>query len=368
MNPLHSLIVGALLAVCAAFSAAGAEPARKVRVACIGDSLTQGAGVEDQARDSYPAQLQRMLGDGYDVTNLGVGSCTLIRKGSPNVWRTLKRVEAANPGPDIVVISLGTNDTCGGSRKCWKHKDDFPGDCRDLVDALRALPSKPRIWLCAPTPMVLETPGLEAGRKNDLSERIPRLRELIGVIKAIAEEKKTGFIDLNTPLSARPELFKEKDGVHLRKEGYAVVAGLVHQALRAGAAAETTRDFEGQIAAAPTASKPAAKVPESTLAKALVWQGVAIQEDEYTIWGASPVVAEGKVHLFAARWPEANVDPAWRKSSEIAHYVADKPEGPFRFQEVVLKGNGRTGEWDAFAPHNPEIQRFGDTFALCVPR
>lgn len=107
------------------------------------------------------------------------------------------------------------------------------------------------------------------------------------------------------------------------------------------------------------------KVPESSLAKALVWQGIAIEETNYTIWGASPVVADGTVHLFAARWPEANVDPAWRKSSEIAHYVADKPAGPFRFHEVVLKGTGRTGEWDAFAPHNPEIQRFGDTFALC---
>ncbi len=109
----------------------------------------------------------------------------------------------------------------------------------------------------------------------------------------------------------------------------------------------------------------AAKVPESSLAKALVWEGVAIEEPDFTIWGASPILADGKVHLFAARWPEANVDPAWRKSSEIAHYVADKPEGPFRFRSVIVTGTGRTGQWDAFAPHNPEIQRFGDTFALC---
>ena len=80
----------------------------------------------------------------------------------------------------------------------------------------------------------------------------------------------------------------------------------------------------------------AAKVPESSLAKAIVWEGVAIEEPDFTIWGASPILADGKVHLFAARWPEANVDPAWRKSSEIAHYVADKPEGPFRFRSVVV--------------------------------
>nr|MCU0874651.1 sulfatase-like hydrolase/transferase [Pirellulaceae bacterium] len=111
--------------------------------------------------------------------------------------------------------------------------------------------------------------------------------------------------------------------------------------------------------------QPPAKVPRSAIAERLEWQGVAIEEPDYTIWGASPILAAGKVHLFVARWPEANVDPAWRKSSEIARYVAEKPEGPFRFQEVVLQGNGRMGGWDAFAPHNPEIQRFGGTFALC---
>jgi hypothetical protein len=110
---------------------------------------------------------------------------------------------------------------------------------------------------------------------------------------------------------------------------------------------------------------PQAKVPYSSLAQGLEWVGVAVAEPDYTIWGAAPILGEdGKIHLFVARWPETNVDPAWRKSSEIAHYVADHPEGPFRFCEVVLQGSGRTGQWDAFAPHNPEIKRFGKTYAL----
>jgi hypothetical protein len=115
----------------------------------------------------------------------------------------------------------------------------------------------------------------------------------------------------------------------------------------------------------PGRTRSKANVPFSAIAENLEWVGVAIQEPDYTIWGASPIIAkDGKVHLFAARWPELNVDPAWRKSSEIAHYVADRPEGPFAFRSVVLRGSGRTGEWDAFAPHNPEIARFGDTYVL----
>ena len=202
----------------------------KIRVVCIGDSTTQGAGVEDKAKESYPAQLQSLLGDGYDVMNMGVGSCTLIRKGSPNVWRTLKRIQSTAVNPDVVVISLGINDTCGGSRKCWNHKDEFPQDCRDLVEALRALPSKPRIWLCAPTPMVIETPGIDLKRKKDLQERGVRLQELIGHIKTIATEKDLGFIDLNTPLSDKPQYFK--DGVHMNKDGYKAMAELVFGALK----------------------------------------------------------------------------------------------------------------------------------------
>lgn len=36
-----------------------------VRVACVGNSITYGTGIQDRVRDSYPAQLQRMLGPGY---------------------------------------------------------------------------------------------------------------------------------------------------------------------------------------------------------------------------------------------------------------------------------------------------------------
>jgi arylsulfatase A-like enzyme/lysophospholipase L1-like esterase len=206
--------------------------AGKIRVACIGDSITAGARLTDPTKDSYPAQLQLLLGERYEVTNYGVGGCTLIRKGKPNVWPTLKRIQNENINPDVVVISLGTNDTCGGTRKCWEHKDDFPGDYRDLIDALRALPSKPRIWICAPSPMVLETPGLDPNRKTDLTERSPRLQELIAVIKQIAKDKQVGLIDLNTPLADKPELFTEKDGVHPNQAGYQAIAELVSKEMK----------------------------------------------------------------------------------------------------------------------------------------
>lgn len=205
---------------------------KPIRVVCLGDSITAGARLEEPAKDSYPARLQALLGSGYSVTNYGVSGCTLIHKGQPNVWSTLKRLQTDKQEPDAVVIDLGINDTCGGTRHCWDYKADFPGDYRELIEALRALPFKPRLWLCAPTPMVLETPGVDGSRRADLTERIPRLDELIGVIRQVSKEQGTGFIDLHTPFVGKPELFTPRDGVHPNKAGYEAIAEMVAQALQ----------------------------------------------------------------------------------------------------------------------------------------
>ncbi len=108
----------------------------------------------------------------------------------------------------------------------------------------------------------------------------------------------------------------------------------------------------------------AANLPASALARGLKWIGVAAAEPDYTIWGASPLLdKDGQVHLYAARWPAPNVDPGWRKSSEIAHYVAPRPEGPFRFADVALRGTGRE-TWDKYGPHNPEIRFYEGKYVL----
>lgn len=199
-------------------------------IACVGDSITFGARLEDPATQSYPARLQQLLGEGYRVLNLGVGGCTLIRKGRPTVWDQLAGLKASRP--DIVVISLGTNDTCGegtcGERKCWEYQAEFVGDYLDLIDTLNTLPTQPEIWLCAPSPMVLETPGLSDERQAGLTIRKVRLQELIERVKQVAKEKQVGFIDLNTPLDHKPELFTEKDGVHPNPAGYQAIADLVY--------------------------------------------------------------------------------------------------------------------------------------------
>jgi len=93
--------------------------------------------------------------------------------------------------------------------------------------------------------------------------------------------------------------------------------------------------------------------------------GVAVEEPNYHVWGSSPIIGpEGKTHLFVARWPkEFKVDPGWRSHSEIAHYVADKPEGPFSFSKIVVTGSEKN-TWDKFGAHNPCVKKVADSYVL----
>ena len=54
--------------------------AQKIKVACLGNSITAGAGISNEA-DKYPSQLQNLLGDGYEVRNFGQNSQTVQMRG-----------------------------------------------------------------------------------------------------------------------------------------------------------------------------------------------------------------------------------------------------------------------------------------------
>ena len=113
------------------------------------------------------------------------------------------------------------------------------------------------------------------------------------------------------------------------------------------------------------AGLPSVTNAQTRFAESWAYMGIAVEDKGFTIWGSSPILDDaGKVHLFVARWPSAlKVDPGWRSHSEIAHYVADTPEGPFRFSEVALTGTGKD-TWDKFGAHNPAIHQIGDKYYL----
>jgi len=74
----------------------------------------------------------------------------------------------------------------------------------------------------------------------------------------------------------------------------------------------------------------------SWFSKSLEYKGIAVQDDNWHIWGCSPIIGpEGKVHLFVARWPEETGHEGRYTDSQIAHYVGETSEGPFKLWQLL---------------------------------
>jgi lysophospholipase L1-like esterase len=183
-----------------------------IRAACIGDSITFGANIQNRGHDSYPADLQRMLGKHYEVGNFGVSGANLIKKGDKSYWQEPEFLAATTFAPDIVIILLGTNDT---KPQNWKYKSDFSADLRGLISHFAALPSKPKVWICIPVPVYKSNWGINQ----------PALDELMPMIRQVAEEQKVPVIDLFAALSNHPDFFA--DGIHPNEKGAECIAAAI---------------------------------------------------------------------------------------------------------------------------------------------
>ena len=80
-----------------------------VTIVAMGDSLTEGFGLDDPA-DAYPAQLERrLLADGYNVEVINAGNSGETSSGARS------RVDwMLNLKPDIVILATGGNDGLRG--------------------------------------------------------------------------------------------------------------------------------------------------------------------------------------------------------------------------------------------------------------
>jgi len=186
-----------------------------VRVACVGDSLTNGYKLDES--QSYPVQLSTLLGDGWSVGSYGVTNATLLQKGDDPYSQTTSFVESQASAPQIVVILLGSNDSKPIN---WKYKEDFIADYTTFIKSYQALESNPQIWIAYPTPAFSGMSGItDSIIKN----------EMIPLIDIISQNTGVAVIDLYTPLSNKKDLFP--DTIHPNAEGATVIAQTVYSAI-----------------------------------------------------------------------------------------------------------------------------------------
>jgi acyl-CoA thioesterase I len=189
-----------------------------VKVACVGDSITWGAGIDRREQNCYPAVLAKLLGAHFDTRNFGVNGATLLKNGDGPYWKTGAFKEVTDWQPDVVIIKLGTNDS---KPQNWSHKDEFAGDLRAMLDHFASLRSKPKVWLCLPVPVYAEHWGI--------NEPVVK-GEVIPLIRLVAKERNLPVIDLHTALSDHPEFFP--DQIHPNAAGAALMAMSVNVALK----------------------------------------------------------------------------------------------------------------------------------------
>lgn len=201
-----------------------APKANAVKVACIGNSITDGHGINMADVNSYPAQLQRLLGDGYCVRNFGKSARTMLNSGNLPYMREAVWQEAQAFNPDIVVIKLGTNDS---KNMNWdSHAKEFAKDYQRMIDTLRALPSKPRILLCTP----IRSTKTRQSEKWQIRDSIVTA-DIIPAIRKVAKKNKLPLVDLY-PVVGTDKKELSEDGVHPTPKGAAKIAAAVAEAIR----------------------------------------------------------------------------------------------------------------------------------------
>ncbi|MBD3275230.1 MAG: hypothetical protein GF372_07965 [Candidatus Marinimicrobia bacterium] len=188
-----------------------------IRVACVGNSITFGSGIQDREQSSYPAQLDDMLGDNWEVRNFGVSGATMLKNGDKPYWDQEAFQQALDFDPHVVIIKLGTNDSKPIN---WKFRDEFIPDYRAMVQQFEKLPSNPRIWICLPVPAYEVRWGI---RNHVITE------EVIPRIRATARAEGIPTINLYAVLDEREELFPDK--IHPNTEGAREMAKKIYEVL-----------------------------------------------------------------------------------------------------------------------------------------
>ncbi len=192
----------------------------RIKVSCVGNSITYGMRLDDRERESYPAQLQALLGDRYEVGNFGKSGATLLRHGHRPYFNQEEFRQAMDFAGDIVVIHLGINDT---DPRNWPHyQDEFVEDYLALVDSLRSVNPQARFLIARMTPIGSTHSRFISGTKTWHGQ----IQE---AIETVAEASGAELIDFYEPLYRYPWMFP--DAVHPNAEGAGILAKTVYRGI-----------------------------------------------------------------------------------------------------------------------------------------
>lgn len=211
-----------------------------IRVACIGNSITEGFGIDMCGAYGYPAELQKILGKDYWVKNFGVSSRTMLNKGDYPYMNELAWQDAQAFKADVVIIKLGTNDS---KPENWQYGAEFRQDLEQMILTLRPdlaqpvgkkakkvkkaknavlQPVKPKIYLCTPIPAFKPT--------WNISDAVIT-SEIIPIQQEVAKKYGLEVIDLHTLYAQDGDKMLD-DGIHPDGKGAHRLAEIIANELK----------------------------------------------------------------------------------------------------------------------------------------
>jgi lysophospholipase L1-like esterase len=185
-------------------------PTPKIKVACVGDSVTDQTCCGLSSTQIYPHQLQTILGEElYEVGEFGNWGYTMIKNGDRSIWNFPELNEAKAFEPDIVIIMLGLNDAKDINWEPYGYA--FQSDATEMYNDFLNLPSNPTVFAALPT--AVDPFDACCGIRDDVV-----FNDIIPKVQAAAQE--SGALELDTYAYTHDHLVDWYiDGVHLNADG-----------------------------------------------------------------------------------------------------------------------------------------------------
>lgn len=203
------------------------------KIAFLGDSITEGHGVEDKESNIYWQRIGKMTG--AEVYGYGIGGTRIADQLFPSInpkhdLHFIPRVDEMIDDADVVVVFGGTNDFGHGDAPLG-HMDDrtdetFYGACHVLLEKLINKYPEAQIVLMTPLHREIED---EDGRNAKGIRRAGTLADYVQIERRVAQYYGIPVVDLFATCMMQPKVpvLKEKympDGLHPNDAGHALIA------------------------------------------------------------------------------------------------------------------------------------------------
>lgn len=207
----------------------------------LGDSITEGVGVEDCLECRYDNVVKRKL-DLKETYNYGISGTRLAHQEKPSEKPRYDlcfcgRAYNLNPKADVIVVYGGVNDFIHGDAYFGKMTDETPETFCGAVEFIMNLlcelyPNAQKVFMtparCVHGTNHYKMPSDRECKKSDAKP----LKDYVDVIVKKGKEKNIPVLNLyeNLPIDPDNEAEREKytaDGLHFNKYGHEVLGNLL---------------------------------------------------------------------------------------------------------------------------------------------